>query len=105
VHVLNWPKTRPLTDALGARWRAVVSPGLLTLARDDGGPGLTFTDTDQLRAFAMQVYAAAIDHDGAVQQAAVLASLARRRARGTGGHRHRPVIERPEPPMHMEVPA
>jgi hypothetical protein len=53
----------------------------------------------------MQVYAAAIDHDGAVQQAAVLASLARRRARGTGGHRHRPVIERPEPPMHMEVSA
>jgi hypothetical protein len=47
VHVLNWPKTRPLTDALGARWRAVVSPGLLT----------------------------------------------------------RPVIERPEPPMHMEVSA
>jgi hypothetical protein len=105
VHVLSWPKTRRLTDASGDGWRAVLSPGLLTLVRDDGGPGVTFTDTDQLRAFAMQVYAAAIDHDGAVQEAAVKASLERRRARGLGGHRHGPFTDVPEPPLHMEVPA
>jgi hypothetical protein len=53
----------------------------------------------------MQVYAAAVDHDGAVQQAAVKASLARRAARGLSGNRHRPVVEIPEPPLHAEVPA
>lgn len=105
MHVLRWPKQRALTDASGARWRAVLSPGLLSLVRDDGGPGLSFTDTDELRAFAMQVYAAAIDHDGATQEAAVKASLERRRLRGLGGNRHQPFTEPAEPPMHMEVPA
>lgn len=103
MHVLSWPKTRPLTDQFGHAWAAELSPGALTLRQ--GRFTVHFADTDELRAFAMQVYAAAIDHDGAVQQAAVAASLARRRARGFGGNRHRPVQEVPEPPMHVEVPA
>jgi hypothetical protein len=101
VHVLNWPKTR----RLGAYITATISPSRLLLTAADGTVVLDCQDPDELRAFAMQVYAAAIDHDGAVQQAAVKASLDRRHARGLGGLRHRPFVEPPEPPMNVEVPA
>jgi hypothetical protein len=100
MHVLHWPKTRPLGEL-----SAEIAPSRLVLTAPGGSVVLDCADPDELRAFAMQVYAAAIDHDGAVQQAAVAASLARRRARGLGGNRHRPVQEIPEPPMHAEVPA
>lgn len=105
MHVLRWPKARQLTDSGGEPWRAVIAPARLLLVSPGSTLALDFTDPDELRAFAMQVYAAAIDHDGAVQQAAVKASLERRRARGLGGNRHRPVVEAPEPPMNLEVPA
>jgi hypothetical protein len=104
VHVLSWPKTRRLTDHRDFEWEVKVEPGRLTLTFPPCEP-LVFSDPDELRAFAMQVYAAAVDHDGAVQQAAVKASLARRAARGLSGNRHRPVVEIPEPPLHAEVPA
>lgn len=102
MHLLTWPRTRPLTPAGGGQTAAVISPGRLVLWLDEDHV-LIYEDPEELRAFAMQVYAAALDRDGAVQEAAVKASLARRAARGLPGLRHRPVIERPEPPMHMEV--
>lgn len=104
-YVLNWPKSRPLTDASGDGWRVVISPGLLTLVRDDGGPGHTFTDPDQLRALGMLAHAAAVERDLDVQEAAAKASMERRRLRALGGLLHRPFVDPPEPPIHMEVPA
>jgi hypothetical protein len=97
VHVLNWPKTRRLAEL-----SAEVAPGRLVLTAPGGSVVLDCADPDELRAFAMQVYAAALDHDGEVREAAVKASLARRRP---GGLRHRPHTDTPEPPLHMEVPA
>lgn len=109
MYVLRWPKRRPLSaDAdepySDCLWEATVEPGQLTL-ESSGGQRLVFRDTDELRAFAMQVYAAAIEYDQEVQAAAVAASLERRRRRGLGGLRHHPFVEPPEPPIHMEVPA
>jgi hypothetical protein len=100
MHVLTWPKRRRLGEL-----EAEIAPGRLLLAAPSGAVLLDCCDPDELRAFAMQVYAAAIDHDGAVQQAAVMASLERRRRRGLGGNRNQPFTDVPEPPMHMEVPA
>lgn len=103
MYVLRWPKVRPLVDDDGAPWQAVMEPGRLTLTSADAV--LTFSDVGELRAFAMQVYAAAIEYDQQVQADAVAASLERRRLRGLGGLRHQPFTEPAEPPMHMEVPA
>lgn len=105
--LLNWPKRRPLSaDAeepdSDCLWEAHLSPGLLIL-ESSGGQRLVFSDASELRSFAMQVYAAAIEHDLDVQEAAVKASIERRRLRGLGGNRHRPVHERPEPPAHMSL--
>jgi hypothetical protein len=97
VHVLTWPKTRRLAEL-----SAEVSPGRLVLTAPGGVVLLDCTDPDELRAFAMQAYAAALDRDGAVREAAVKASLARRRP---GGLRHRPFVDVPEPPAHMEATA
>jgi hypothetical protein len=105
MHVLSWPKTR----RLGAYVTATISPGRLLLTAADGSVVADCQDPDELRAFAMQVHAAAIDHDLAVQAAAAKASADRRLARQRRGEptgvRHRPFTDTPEPPMHMEVPA
>lgn len=104
--LLTWPKQRTLTDSEGDRWTATITPGGLLLTCP-GVAAIEFADPDELRAFSMQAHAAAIEHDLDVQEAAVKASLERRRLRGLSGNRHRPVAERPEPPAHMslELPA
>jgi hypothetical protein len=108
MHLLRWPKTRRLTDHRDFEWEVKVEPGRLTLTFPPCEP-LVFSDVDELRAFAMQVHAAAIDHDLAVQAAAAKASADRRLARQRRGEptgvRHGPFTDAPEPPMHMEVPA
>lgn len=65
--VLTWPKTRPLRDApTGTRWTAIIEPGRLALHTDpDQACVLSVTDADELRAFALQLYAAAIEYDQA----------------------------------------
>jgi hypothetical protein len=60
--VLRWPKSRTLRDGTGAEWTATLEPGRLDLIGPDGCL-LTVTDPDDLRAFAMQCYAAAIEYD------------------------------------------
>lgn len=105
MHLLRWPKTRPL----GAYVTATISPGRLLLTAADGSVVLDCQDPDELRSFAMQAYAAAIDRDLAVQADAAKTSADRRLARQRRGEptglRHRPFTEAPEPPAHMEVPA
>jgi hypothetical protein len=104
VHLLTWPKTRRL-----AYLTATVSPGRLLLTAADGSVVLDAQDPDELRSFAMQVHAAAVDRDLEVQAAAAKASAdrrLRRQQRGEPtGYRHGPFTDVPEPPMHMEVPA
>jgi hypothetical protein len=108
VHLLSWPKTRRLTNAAGRSVTFVIEPGRLVLWWDEDHVTV-YTDPDELRAFAMQVYAAAIDRDLEVQAAAVKASADRRQRRALAGHptgvRHRPFTDTPEPPMNVEVPA
>lgn len=61
--LLSWPKARPLRDAdTGTAWVATIAPGRLLLSSEPHGRILV-TDPDELRAFAMQVYVAAIDYD------------------------------------------
>lgn len=63
AHLLTWPKRRTLTaEGDGVTLLSVISPGRLELHHPDGRV-LTFTDPDQLRAFAMQAHAAAVDYD------------------------------------------
>jgi hypothetical protein len=62
--LLSWPKARPLADDAGTPWTATIEPGRLLLSTEDG-PVLTVTDPGQLRAFAMALYAAVIEHDQA----------------------------------------
>lgn len=104
MHLLTWPKARRL-----AHLSATVSPGRLLLTAADGSVVLDCQDPDELRSFAMQVHAAAVDRDLAVQAEAAQASAARRLRRQQRGevvgHRSRPFTDVPEPPMHMEVPA
>lgn len=61
-YVLSWPKRRPLTTEDGVTLLSVLSPGRLELRHPDGRV-LTFTDPAELRAFAMQAHAAAVDYD------------------------------------------
>lgn len=99
---LTWPKRRRLGVVT-----ADLSPGRLLLTAPDGSVLLDCQDPDELRAFAMQVHAAAVERDLDTQAAAAKASadrrLARQRAGQPTGLRHAPVLERPEPPMHMEL--
>lgn len=62
AHLLTWPKRRALTTEDGVTLVSVLSPGRLELRHPDGRV-LTFTDPGELRAFAMQAHAAAIDYD------------------------------------------
>ncbi len=62
AHLLTWPKRRPLTTADGVTLLAFIEPGRLELHHPDGRV-LTFTDPAELRAFAMQAHAAAVEHD------------------------------------------
>jgi hypothetical protein len=62
AHLLTWPKRRALTAADGVTLIAFIEPGRLELHHPDGRV-LTFTDPGQLRAFAMQVHVAAVEHD------------------------------------------
>lgn len=105
-HVLSWPKPRALHADTGALWIARIAPGELVLSSADGEV-LRFTDPGELRAFAMQAHAAAIDRDLAAQAAAAKAStdrrLARQRAGQPTGLRHSPFTDAPEPPAHMEA--
>jgi hypothetical protein len=100
VHVLTWPKTRRLTDLSAAGRRLPRPPG----AHRGGGFVVSCADPDELRAFAMQVHAAAIDRDLEVQEAAVegVPGGPPPRPAGCWGTARSPT---PEPPMHMEVPA
>lgn len=110
--VLTWPKRRRLTGRrdLGdgqtapALWSIEVEPGRLTSWTADGTV-VHFTDRDELRAYAIALYCAAMDLDLETQDTAAKASWARRARQLLPGNRHRPVIERPEPPAHMEVSA
>jgi hypothetical protein len=65
--LLSWPKARPLTDAAtGAQWTATIEPGRLLLSAEPHGRVLlTVEDPNTLRAFAMALYAAVIEHDQA----------------------------------------
>lgn len=100
-YLLTWPKRRRLTSSGGVEGVAVIEPGRLVIWLDEDR-AVIYDDPEELRAFAMQVHAAAVERDLSVQEAAVKASIARRAARGGRGNRFRPVIERPEPPAHME---
>lgn len=104
MHVLTWPKNRPLTTLT-----ATISPGRLLLTAPGGTVLLDCQDPEELRAFAMQVYAAALDRDQAIQYEAAAASARRRAARllagAPPGLRHRPFTDPPEPPLSVEVPA
>jgi len=62
AHLLSWPKRRALTTDDGVTLLSVIAPGRLELRHPDGRV-LTFTDPAELRAFAMQVHAAATEHD------------------------------------------
>jgi hypothetical protein len=64
--VLTWPKTRPLTTIGGSEWTATLEPGRLVLWMDEDHAAV-FADPDELRAFAMQCHAAAVEHDLARQ--------------------------------------
>jgi hypothetical protein len=107
-HLLTWPRRRTLTTGDGVTVLTVIEPGRLRI-ETPGGAVHTCTDVAELRAFAMQVYAAAVDHDQSVQHAAAKASADRKQARALRGHprglRHGPFTDIPEPPAHMEVPA
>lgn len=89
AHLLTWPKNRRLSaDAYepdaDCLYEAEIEPGRLTL-RSSGGVVLVLSDPDELRAFAMQVYVAALDFDQSVQHAAAKASADRRQRRKLAG--------------------
>lgn len=89
--LLTWPKTRPLSDAdTGEEWAATIEPGRLDLDGPDGCL-LTVTDPDALRAFAMQVYAAAVELDQS-------AALSRARGRAAASSRPRARLSVPSEP-------
>ena len=102
------PQTRPLTDAAGVRWLVTVDRGRLVLRRLDTGEAHVFDDPAELRALAPQLTRAVVEHDLDVQHAAVKRStdarLARQRAGLPTGLRHRPVVDRPEPPAVLDLP-
>jgi len=106
--ITRWPKRRVLQAESGEFWMNVIEPGHLVCSNADGRV-LVFSDADQLRSFAMAIYAAAIELDLATQAAAAKESTDRRLRRQHAGHptgvRHRPFTDAPEPPAHMEVPA
>jgi len=103
------PQTRTLTDTEGFRWLVTVDRGRLVLAVADGSaPPIVFDDPAELRALAPQLTRAVTEHALDAQLAAAKASadarLARRRAGEPAGNRHRPVVERPEPPAVLDLP-
>lgn len=108
AHLLSWPKRRALTTSDGVTLVAVVEPGRLSVETPDGSL-VVFDDPGELRAFAMQLHAAAIERDQSAQDEAARASARRRQLRHLSGQptgqRHRPFVDPPEPPAHMEVPA
>lgn len=108
-YVLTWPKDRHLTPVEGGTWRMCIEPGRLVLVPPHGGAAVVVEGVDELRAFATTVHLAATEYDQRVQHDAAKRSMERRAARvargGPAGLRHRPVVETPEPPAHMELPA
>ncbi len=106
AHLLSWPKRRTLTTDDGITVVAVVAPGHLRIETPTGA-ALDCSDVAELRAFAMQVYAAALDHDQAVQHAAAKRSADRRQHRALAGQptgvRHHPFTDPPEPPIHADL--
>jgi hypothetical protein len=98
MELLTWPKSRTLRDGTGAEWTATMEPGRLDLFGPDGC-ALTVTDTDDLRAFAMQVYAAAVEYDLArtIPEGKGRAHLKHQRRRAAGGRRPRLAGE----PLHL----
>lgn len=62
AHLLTWPKRRKLTTVGGRTETAVILPGRLVIWHDEDHATI-YDDADELRAFAMQVYAAAIELD------------------------------------------
>lgn len=100
--LLTWPKRRRLGEL-----NAELSPGRLLLTRDDGSVVVDCQNTDELRAFAMMVYVAAIELDLLTQHTAAVESAARRQRRKLAGLpnglRHRPFVEPPEPAAFMEA--
>lgn len=96
---VSLPQTRPLTDTDGIRWLVTVDRGRLTLTRTDSGATVRFDRPEELRALAPQLLRAVTEHDLDVQLAAVKASHARR---PTGGLRHRPFVEPPEPGLALD---
>lgn len=106
--VTRWPKARMLVSDSGEIWRCVVEPGALTVSNSDGRV-MTFSDPDALASYAAALWTAALELDVEIKYAAAKDSTRARLLRKYRGEpiglRHRPVVERPEPPMHMEIPA
>lgn len=106
AHLLSWPKHRKLGELI-----AELSPGRLVLFDSRAAVVVDCQDPEELRAFALQVYAAAIEYDQERQHAAAKASTDRRQRRllagETLGDRSQRFTDPPEPPAHMslEIPA
>lgn len=62
AHLLTWPKRRALTTGDGLTLVTVVEPGRLRIETPSGAV-FDCADAAELRAFAMQVYAASIELD------------------------------------------
>lgn len=107
------PQTRTLTDSAGFRWIVTVDAGRLVLTVADGSADpIVFDRPEELRSLAPQLTRAVTEHDLAVQEAAVKASIARRHARiaagGQRGNRHRPFTDdnvQRAAALDLEVPA
>jgi len=107
-YVTRWPKRRMLRSDAGELWAIDVAPGRLVVSNADGRV-MTFSDPDALAAHAAALWTAVLELDAEIKYAAAKDSTRARLLRKYRGEptglRHRPVVERPEPPMHMEIPA
>jgi hypothetical protein len=99
------PQARTLTDADGFRWLVTVDAGRLVLESVEG-QRVVFERPEELRWFGLQAHRAAVEYDQEVQHAAARASAARRQRRINAGepvgHRNRPFIDPPEPPLNLD---
>lgn len=90
----------------GFGWLVTVDRGRLVLTRPVDGLRVVFSDPAELRWLGMQTHRAAVEYDLDQQHAAAKASadrrLARIRAGGPAGNRHRPVVEAPEPAINLD---
>lgn len=102
AYMLTWPKRRRLGEL-----EATLSPGRLLLTAPSGAVVLDCQDPDELRAFALQAHAAAVELELSVKADAAKALADRRLARKARGEElgllHRPFVDLPEPALHMDL--